>query len=165
MWRFLAGVGSTLVLFMAGFFIWQSQADQNQPLIPAAPAQQAGGDASAKLAFADVADPPRADQKSKEEKRFNRFDKDKNGGISREEYLLSRRKAYAKLDLNGDGRLSFDEYAVKTTVKFGKADGDRSGGLTRAEFATTRVIRKEKPKPNCPPSLRIPEPTEEAHDA
>jgi EF hand len=158
MWRFLAGMGSTLVLVMAGFFIWQSQADNRTPLIPDAPAATADAGRTTQLAFADVADPPRADPKTKEEKRFNRFDKDKNGGVSREEYLTSRRKAYAKLDINGDGTLSFDEYAVKTVAKFGKADGDRSGVLTRSEFATTRVIRKEKPKPNCPPSLRAPAP-------
>jgi hypothetical protein len=157
MGRFLAGVGSALALMIAGFFIWQGRAGSEAPLVPPAPEAAATTDDNApQFAFADVADPPRADPKSKEEKRFNRYDKDKNGGVSRDEYMLSRRKAYAKLDINGDGKLSFDEYAVKTVVKFATADGDRSGVLNRTEFSTTRVIRKNTPKPNCPPSLRAP---------
>ncbi len=157
MWRFLAGVASTLLLVGAGFFIWRGIAN-DKPLITPAPFSATSGDAGAEqatgFAFADVAGAPRADQKSKEEKRFNRFDKDKNGAISQDEYLLSRQKAYAKLDTNGDGKISFNEYAAKTALKFAKADSNRSGTLTAAEFATTRVIRKSKPKPNCPPTLR-----------
>ncbi len=154
MWRFLAGVGATLLFVTAGFFVWQGQAGNQAAAVPPLPTKASSGD---QLAFADVADPPRADARTKEEKRFNRYDKDKNGGVSREEYLLSRRKAYAKLDLNGDGKLSFDEYAVKTVTKFAKADGDRTGALSRPEFATTAVVRKAKPKPNCPPSLQMPQ--------
>lgn len=165
MWRFLAGVGSTLLFVVAGFFVWQGTAGKEVAVVPEAPALISPAGDSRQLAFADVADPPSADPKSKEEKRFNRYDKDKNGTISRDEYLLSRRKAYAKLDLNGDGKLSFDEYAVKTVTKFARADGDRSGILNRKEFETTRVIRKAQSKPNCPPSLRAPEPKGEDEDA
>ena len=50
---------------------------------------------------------PRALPKTREQKRFGRYDKDRDGAITRDEYLASRRKAYAKLDTNGDGRLSF----------------------------------------------------------
>jgi Ca2+-binding EF-hand superfamily protein len=161
MWRFLAGVGSTLLLVAAGFFVWKGQAEKEAPLVPPAPLALAQADT---LQPVDVVEPPRANPKSKEEKRFNRYDKDKNGGISREEYLASRRKAFAKLDTNGDGKLSFDEYVVKTSTKFVAADRDRSGILTRAEFATTRVIRKEKPKPDCPPVMR-PQPADDGEDA
>ncbi len=145
MWRYLAGAASALLLIAAGVFLVKSMAGA-ESVIAAAPVGS-----GSRTALADVGGPPAADEKSKEEKRFNRFDKDKNGAINRDEYLLSRRKAYAKLDSNGDGTVSFDEYAVKTTEKFGKADGDKSGILTRTEFATTRVIRKTKPKPDCPP--------------
>jgi hypothetical protein len=164
MWRFLAGVGSTLLAVTAGFFLWQGRAGKEAPPIPPPPAQIAGLGENTQLAFADVADPPKAEPKSKEEKRFNRYDKDKNGAITKDEYLLSRRKAYAKLDLNGDGALSFNEYAVKTTAKFANADGDRSGILNRREFETTKVIRKEKPKPNCPPGPRAPQATSNDED-
>ena len=92
--------------------------------------------------------PPQATDLSKEERRFNRYDRNRNGDVSIEEYLTSRRKAYAKLDANGDGRLDFDEWAVKTKTKFAHADTDHSGILTPAEFATTKVSRKaSKPVP------------------
>lgn len=99
----------------------------------------------------DLPDPPKASEKTREERRFGRYDKDRDGRITRDEYLASRRKAFAKLDTNGDGRLSFEEYAVATATKFAKADGDRSGVLNAAEFATTRVARKAPATPKCPP--------------
>jgi hypothetical protein len=145
MWRYLAGGAAMLVLIGAGVFVSREIAGIAAQ-VPPPPA--AVGEPIAPGAVA----PPRADEKSKEEKRFNRYDKDKNGAIAREEYLASRRKAYAKLDANGDGVLSFDEYAAKTREKFAKADADKSGVLNRAEFATTRPVRKAKPKCVCPPA-------------
>lgn len=146
MGRFVAGVVSAVLLMVAGAFLWQSL---NAPAnaIPEPPPAVA----SAALGLADVAQPLEATEKTREEKRFSRYDKDKNGAVSREEYLASRRKAYAKLDIDGDGRLSFEEYAVKTVTKFSKADGDRTGALTPAEFLTTRVVRKSPGSRNCPP--------------
>src|SRR3546814_7679532 len=75
---------------------------------------------------------PEASEQKREERRFNRYDKDRDEAITREEYLASRRKAFAKLDVNGDGRLSFEEWAIRTTDKFAKADADGSKVLTRA---------------------------------
>ena len=46
---------------------------------------------------------PEASAKSREEKRFSRADKDKNGKIEADEVLEPRHKAFAKLDLNGNG--------------------------------------------------------------
>ena len=96
-------------------------------------------------------EPPAAERppQDREAKRLARYDKDKDGSVSRGEYLKSRERAFARLDLNRDGRLDFDEYAVKTIDKFETADGDDSGRLTAAEFATTAV--KRKPKAACPP--------------
>jgi len=87
---------------------------------------------------------PEASPKSREEKRFNRADKNKNGRIESEEVLAPRRKAFAKLDKNGNGALSFDEWAVKSIDKFKGADSDRSGWLTPAEYATTAPPSAEK---------------------
>jgi hypothetical protein len=150
MGRFLGGVASALLLVAAGMFLWKSIAGAREP-IPAAPAE-AG--AVGPVALGTLADPPAASEKTREERRFSRYDKDKDGMVAREEYLASRRKAYAKLDANGDGRLTFDEWAAKSTGKFAAADGDRSGVLTAAEFATTRVIRKTRSAANCPPPSR-----------
>ena len=153
MWRFLAGVGSAVLLMTAGLLVWQAQA--NKPsAIRAAPA--AGPELP--LGMVDLAPPPQASERTREEKRFARYDKDRNGAVARSEYLASRQKGFAKLDVNADGRISFDEYAVKSVAKFAAADKDRNSVLNATEFATTRVIRKAKAKPNCPPNLRAPVP-------
>jgi hypothetical protein len=145
MWRFLAGVGSALLLCGAGLFWWTSTSDEPSPLLSAVqPAARA-------TSVAEDVRPPVAEERTREEKRFDRYDKDRDQSITAEEYLASRRKAYAKLDANGDGRLSFDEWAKKTTDKFGKADADRSRTLSRTEFATTKVVRKTAARRDCPP--------------
>lgn len=149
MWRFLAGVASTLLLITAGFFIWQGQASTGEDIVSPPPS-----DGSTIMTAADIAGPPTATDKTREQKRFGRYDKDKNGAVSREEYLTSRRKAYAKLDVSGDGRLSFEEYAIKTVTKFTVADRDRSAALTPAEFLSTRVLRTAS-KQKCPPPNRV----------
>lgn len=147
MGRFLAGVASCLLLVAAGLFWWQGRAE-GEPAM----AKAASGQPSALPLIDDpMPDPPQATAKTREEKRFGRYDKDKNGAVTTAEYFASRQKAFAKLDANRDGRLSFDEWATKTREKFAKADADRSSALSRAEFATTAPLRKAKPKPNCPP--------------
>lgn len=151
MWRYLAGAAASLLLVVAGLMLGRSMAgDEMLPAAPA-PVSATGEELASPMAFGNTRTIPTATEKSKEEKRFNRYDRDKNGAVSRDEYLLSRQKAYAKLDVNGDGVLSFDEYAVKAVTKFAKADADKSAVLNRTEFSTTRVIRKDKPKVKCPP--------------
>ncbi len=159
MWRYLAGAASALVLIVAGFFLVRSMAGQE--VLPPVPETEVSVqpetiELASAIRFAGSSKPPTATELSKEEKRFNRYDKDKNGAVAKSEYLASRRKAYEKLDVNGDGVLSFDEYATKTAKKFVAADKDRSGVLNRSEFSTTRVVRKGKPKPNCPPARAQP---------
>jgi Ca2+-binding EF-hand superfamily protein len=92
---------------------------------------------------------PEASPKSREQKRFSRADKDKNGRIEREELLGPRRKAFAKLDKNGNGTLAFEEWAVTTIDKFKGADKDRSGWLTPAEYATTAPPPPKHKKCSC----------------
>jgi hypothetical protein len=89
-----------------------------------------------------------------EQRRLNRYDKDDDGMVGREEYLLSRRKAFAKLDTDGSGALSFEEYAVKTIQKFEKADADHNSRLSDTEFATTAQKKGQKKPVECPPEDR-----------
>lgn len=145
MWRFLAGVGSALALVAAGLFLFRGDAATEKLPPPPAPA------AAPQTADAEIPDPPAATPRTREQKRFDRYDKDRDGRITRDEYLASRRKAYAKLDTNGDGRLSFDEWATKTTTKFATADKGRDGALDASEFATTAVRRKPAKRVDCPP--------------
>lgn len=126
--------------------VWWTSGRSESPLLSAvAPplARETGAQVEAEA--------PAAEERTREEKRFDRYDKDRDQKITTEEYLLSRRKAFAKLDANGDGRLGFEEWAKKTSDKFAKADADRSKALSRDEFATTKVLRKTKVPVKCPP--------------
>ncbi len=144
--RFLAGAAACFLLLTGAFLLWQGQA-QEAPLLPDAPAARAGGPAM--IVPGAIPQAPEATAKSREEKRFSRADKDKNGSIAKEELLGPRRKAYAKLDTNGNGSVSFEEWAVKTLDKFAGADKDRTGTLTPAEYATTAPPPPKRKKCAC----------------
>lgn len=132
--RFLAGAAACFLLLTGAFFLWQSHAEQGNSL-PAAPPPRPG---TSLLANGPAAlDPPEASPKDREERRFSRADKNKDGKIESEEILGPRRKAFAKLDANGNGALTFDEWAISTIEKIQGADKDRSGWLSAAEYATT----------------------------
>ena len=143
--RFLAGAAACFLLLTGAFLFWQSRAAEN-PTLPEAPAPRA---ASPSLFSAARLEAPEASPKSREEKRFSRADKDKDGKIESEEILGPRRKAFAKLDANGNGALSFDEWAAKTIGKFDGADSDRNGWLTAAEYATTAPPPPKKQRCSC----------------
>ena len=137
MWRYLAGGLGTLVLVGAGLFLWGSRPDTPSPL-PAASAATAPSPQTAE----DDAPLPEASARTREQKRFDRYDKDRDG----------------------DGKLSFDEWAVKATTKFATADRDRSGAMNAAEFATTAVKRRPA-RANCPPARTAPAEAPEAAPA
>ena len=144
--RFLAGAAACFLLLTGAFLFWQSRAAQ-APLLPEAPPPRIA--TPSLVARSPLPAAPEATPKSREEKRFSRADKDKNGRIEREELLAARRKAFAKLDKNGNGSLSFDEWAVKTIDKFAAADRDRSGWLDAREYATTAPPPPKRRRCSC----------------
>ena len=133
MLRFLAGAAAAFLLMTGAFLIWQSRAAE-VPGLPNAPAPRAF---SASMVSDGSLQAPEASAKSREEKRFSRYDKNKDGKVQEEEYLVARRRNFDKLDADHNGALSFQEYAVKGIDKFNAADHGRKGWLTEAEFATT----------------------------
>ena len=146
MTRFLAGAIASFLMLTGAFLLWQSRAEQG-PALPAAPPPRATSIfATAKPAPMEA---PEASPKSREEKRFSRADKDKNGRIEAAELITPRRKAFAKLDTNGNGTLAFEEWAVKSIDKFRGADKDRSGWLTAAEYQTTAPPPPKKKRCAC----------------
>jgi hypothetical protein len=134
MWRYFAGAAACFLMLTGAFLMWQGRA-QDAPSLPPAPKARAAS--VTVIAPPIMLRAPEASPKSREEKRFSRADKDKDGRVEREELLAPRRKAFAKLDVNGNGTLQFEEWADKTIDKFAGADKDRSGWLTAAEYATT----------------------------
>jgi hypothetical protein len=132
--RFLAGAAACFLLLTGAFLLWQGHAQQNSGLPIALKAR--GSSASLFAAHAPL-EAPEASAKSREERRFSRADKNKDGKIETNEVFDARRKAFAKLDANHNGALSFEEWAAKTIDKYQGADSDHSGWLTAAEYATT----------------------------
>ena len=142
MWRLVAGIFGVLMLSIAAMLWWKSSARADNSIAPPP-------SISPLLAQHPLTMPPAASEQTREQKRFDRYDKDRNGIVSRDEYLASRRKAFVKLDRDGDGRLGFEEWSAKTMAKFAGADGDRSVSLNRAEFAMTKAVRKPAARCGC----------------
>lgn len=154
MGRTLAAGMAVLLAVAGGLFWWQGQAS-NQP-IPALAAPPSPPPAIEALPEGDPDAvgkappmPSQASPQSREQKRFARYDRNRDGIITRIEMLGSRTKAFKALDKDGDNLLSFEEWAVATSDRFGAADSDRDGKLTPAEFATTAPKRSAKPKCKC----------------
>ena len=160
MWRYLAGAGAAILLVAAGMVLqaMRPQSATRLAAMPTAGAAPLDGQAAALPAV------PEALPATREQKRFSRYDKDRNGAITRDEYLMVRHKAFGKLDMDGNGTLSFDEWAAKAETKFTLADKDKSGAMNAAEFATTAVKRKSKPRPNCQPERQAPPAPDDGKD-
>ncbi|WP_295495033.1 hypothetical protein [Sphingorhabdus sp. EL138] len=152
MQRMLIGGVAALLMACGGLLVWQSMA--NQPsLIPAPPPPtvlsdklpEAAGDAPA---FGPAPPtPPEAPKASREEMRFNRYDRNRDELVSRLEMMGSRTKAFKALDADGNNLLTFEEWAAATGQRFASADGNKDLLLTRKEFVRTRP--KAPPKQGC----------------
>jgi len=152
MGRFLAGSIAALLLVAAGLFWWQGEAEQEaRPFVanggvkaqpPSLPDE---GDPSAR--GAPPPGPPQADARTREQRRFDRYDRNRDGGITRVEMLSTRAAAFRQLDKDGNNLLSFEEWAVRTSDRFSGADANKDGKLIAAEFATTApkpAIRRQQ---------------------
>lgn len=133
MLRFLTGAGAATLLLLAGFFIWKGIAQRSDNPVPAAPVETA----SAAEIPATPGQPPAADARTREQRRFDRADRDNDGNVTLEEMTWQRRRNFQRLDANHDNQLSFDEWASSTLRKFATADANHDRALNRAEFATT----------------------------
>jgi hypothetical protein len=157
--RFFAGVAVCFLLMTGAFLLWQSRAEHAASL-PNPPEARSGG--FSLFGSDDSLQAPEATEKTREQKRFSRYDKNKDGKIVPDEYLAARKKNFDKLDLDHNGALSFQEYAAKAIDKFNAAGG-RKGYLTEAEFATTAPPRAKHRKNSC--SCRAPAPQPELEPA
>jgi hypothetical protein len=83
MWRYLAGAGAGVLLVVSGLML-QAMWPGTKTLLAAMPALAAGADSGGGTLVGGV---PEATPKTREEKRFNRYDRDRNGSITRDEYL------------------------------------------------------------------------------
>lgn len=144
--KILLGAFAALALLGIGLFWLQGRAEVEQGAPPPAPvATRPEGLPSADISGLEGPAPPEATELSREERRFFRYDRDRNLRISRNEMLSTRTDAFRDLDKDGNNLLTFEEWAVATAQRFDQADGDKNGELTQKEFATTAP----KPAPAC----------------
>ncbi len=141
------------MLVAAGLFWWQGRAESAKSAPPPAFAAALSATPDT-IPDADIRGlrgpaPPEATELSREQKRFDHADKDRDGRITRNEILAPRVAAFRKLDIDHNNLLTFDEWSVKTLNRFKGADANGDGGLTRPEFATTRAKKSTKPKCRC----------------
>lgn len=158
MGRFFAGIVAALILISGGLFWWQDNAElATQPLIaqrvPASPLPDVPPEGDPDAVGAALPTLPNADPRSREQRRFDRYDRNRDNIITRAEMMGSRVKAFKALDKDGNNLLSFEEWAARTSDRFGAADMNNDGRLTRAEFATTApkpaAQKRTAPKPAC----------------
>lgn len=153
--RIVIGALAALLFVAAGLFWWQGRAEFDAGAAPPAPEGFAGADpAPDALPTADVSGMkgpalPEATEATREQRRFGRYDRNRDGRITRNEMLSTRTKAFRKLDKDGNNLLTFEEWAVGTVDKFDQADSNRDGELSPAEFATTRPKPAKQPACRC----------------
>lgn len=151
--QMLIGAMAALLLVAFGVFWWEGRAadERNAPAPKLALANVPSDEAVEDLPDSDAGDAvgpalPHASEQTREQRRFERLDKDRDSRITRNEMLAPRVKDFRKLDVDGNNLLTFEEWAVATSNKFKGADANGDGALDRAEYATTKAKPK---KPVC----------------
>lgn len=146
------GVFVGLLLAGVGVFWWQgrAQVEMNAPPPPEAEDAQPNPD---ELPQADPGEmrgpaPPEASELTREERRFFRYDRNRDRIITRNEMLSTRADAFRKLDTDGNNLLTFEEWAITTSERFREMDANGNDELTPAEFATSAPKPQRRP-PAC----------------
>ena len=149
--RIVLGAFAALVMVAIGLFWLQGRAEVEQGAPPPEPpaAARPQGLPSADVAGLEGPAPPEATELSREQRRFFRYDRDRDLKITRAEMLSSRTDAFRDLDVDGNNLLTFEEWAVTTVERFEGADADGDGELTQKEFATTAPKPSAKSRCNC----------------
>lgn len=143
-------LGALLALAMVGIglFWLQGRAEVVRgappPVVPTAPPT---GLPSADVSGLQGPSLPHVGKLTREQKRFDRYDRNRDGKITRDEMLSTRVGDFRRLDKDGNNLLTFEEWAVTTSDRFADADVNHDGVLTPAEFAATAP--KHHPKPKC----------------
>ena len=149
--QIVIGVFVGLILASVGVFWWQgrAQVEQNAPPPPevegtSSPDELPTGDPGGMVGPA----PPEASELTREERRFFRYDRNRDRIITRNEMLSTRSDAFRKLDTDGNNLLTFEEWAITTSQRFERMDANGNDKLTPAEFATSAPTRRPS-RPAC----------------
>jgi hypothetical protein len=148
----ILGALGALLFVGIGLFWWQGRAEVERGAPP--PEPPLAQPEETELPAADVAGlmgpaPPEATELTREQQRFGRYDRDRDGRVSRNEMLSTRTEAFRRLDRDRNNLLTFEEWAVTTVDRFQGADRDADAELTPEEFAATRPRRSARPACRC----------------
>ncbi|MBV7267029.1 EF-hand domain-containing protein [Erythrobacter ani] len=146
----ILGVFLGLIFAGVGLFWWQGTA-KVEANAPPPPIAEELGPSPEILPITDPGkmegpSPPEASELTREEKRFFRYDRNRDRKITRNEMLSSRSDGFRKLDTDGNNLLTFEEWAVTTVTRFDEMDTDGDAELSQGEFAASAP----KPKPKRP---------------
>jgi hypothetical protein len=151
--RVVLGAFIGLLLAGVGLFWLQGQAEVEKGAPPPDPAALSAA-APESLPSANVSGmrgpaPPEASELSREERRFYRYDRNRDHKITRAEMLSTRADGFRALDVDGNNLLTFEEWAVTTVKRFDQMDKDHNGELSPAEFATSAPQEQPATRPRC----------------
>lgn len=148
--RIVLGGFGALVLASIGLFWLQGRAEVEEAAPPpAVPELAPTGLPSADIAGLEGPSPPEASELSQEQRRFFRYDRNRDLRITRDEMLSTRTAAFRDLDVDGNNLLTFEEWAVTTVNRFEAADADGNRELTPKEFAATAPKPANTRRCNC----------------
>ena len=152
--RILLGAFGALVLATIAVVWMQGRAQVEEAAPPPDPEELEQVEDPDALPTADVSDmqgpaPPEASELTREQRRFFRYDRNRDLKITRTEMLSSRTAAFRRLDVDGNNLLTFEEWAVATSNRFAGMDGNGDQELTPAEFATSRPAPRATSRCAC----------------
>jgi hypothetical protein len=153
--RTVLGAVAALLMAAAGMFWWQGQAAIEDAAPPPPTLAEIPDESSLEPLPTEDGDGmigaalPEVDEDTREERRFNRLDRNRDNMVSRSEVLQPRVAAFRKLDTDRNNLLSFEEWAVATSNRFKGADANGDASLTRQEFEKTRPKQVQRPDCKC----------------
>ena len=136
--RLLLGAFGAMLLLGIGLFWLQGRAQVEEGAPPPEPPAAPRTPAPDTLPSADVSGltgpaPPEADELTREQRRYFRLDRNRDGRVTRTEMLATRTSAFRRLDTDGNNLLTFEEWAVTTSERFAEMDTNGDGIVTLAE--------------------------------
>jgi len=152
--RVILGAFAALLLVSLGLFWIQGRAEVERGAPPPEPETVEEVIDPDTLPTADIADltgpePPEASELTREQRRFFRYDRNRDLKITRKEMLSTRTDAFRRLDTDGNNLLTFEEWAITTSSRFEEMDADEDNELTQAEFATSAPAPRRTSRPSC----------------
>lgn len=152
--KMVLGAFFALIMVGLGLFWMQGRAQVEEGAPPPDPEVIEPVEDPDALPSADAADltgpePPESSELTREQRRFFRYDRNRDLKITRNEMLSTRSDAFRRLDTDGNNLLTFEEWAITTSTRFGEMDGNANNELTQAEFATSAPAPRQPSTPSC----------------